>query len=136
MRELVKKLSILFRRSAIHLDRELADMGITQGQIKYLMWVCEHSGQSQDQLASALWINKGAVARAVQRFERDGYISRVVCENNRRQYGLFPTEKTRKVYDTIRSIEAEWEEHMMRNLSNEERDDLERLLNRLLNDMD
>ncbi len=136
MRELVKKFSILFRRSGIHLDRKLKELGITQGQLMYLMCICENSGMSQEQLSEALWINKGAVARAVQRFERDGYIDRVVCEKNRRQYGLFPTEKTKRAYDAIREIEAEWEEHMMRNLSCADRDALEKLLGQLIQDME
>ena len=72
MRELAKKLSILSRRSGIDLDRKLKDLGLTRGQLVYLMCICDHEGMSQEQLSEELWINKGAVARAVRRFEKDG----------------------------------------------------------------
>lgn len=135
MRELAKKLSILSRRSGIHLDRQLKELGITRGQLVYLMCICDNVGMSQEQLSEALWINKGAVARAVQKFEKDGYITRIVSPNDRRQYGLFPTEKTKRAYNAIRSIEAEWEEDMTRNLSSKERDTLDRLLKKLLDNI-
>ncbi len=135
MRELAKKLSILSRRSGIHLNRQLKDLGITRGQLVYLMCICDNEGLSQEQLSEALWINKGAVARAVRKFEEDGYITRVLSPTDRRQYGLFPTEKTKRAYDAIRRVEAEWEDQMTRNLSSKERESLDRLLEKLLHDM-
>ena len=136
MRELAKKLSILSRRSGIHLDRKLKDLGLTRGQLVYLMCICDHEGMSQEQLSEELWINKGAVARAVRKFEEDGYITRIVSKKDRRQYGLYPTEKTKRAYHTIRTVEAEWEGYMTRNLSAGEKKTLDALLEKLLDDVE
>lgn len=136
MRELAKKLSILSRRSGINLDRNLRDLGLTRGQLLYLMCICDHEGLSQEQLSEKLWINKGAVARAVRRFEEDGYITRVLSKKDRRQYGLYPTEKTKQAYHAIRAVEADWEAHMTRNLSAGEKNTLDLLLGKLLKDME
>ena len=136
MRELAKKLSILSRRSGIDLDRKLKDLGLTRGQLVYLMCICDHEGMSQEQLSEELWINKGAVARAVRRFEKDGYITRVLSKKDRRQYGLYPTEKTKQAYQTNRAVEADWEARMTRNLSAGEKKMLDMLLEKLLEDME
>ncbi|WP_066685765.1 MarR family winged helix-turn-helix transcriptional regulator [Christensenella intestinihominis] len=136
MRELAKKLSILSRRAGINLDRKLKDIGITRGQLVYLMCICDHEGMSQEGLSEELWINKGAVARAVRKFEQDGYITRIVSPKDRRQYGLYPTEKTKKAYHAIRAVEAEWEDYMTRNLSAGEKKTLDVLLEKLLADME
>ena len=136
MRELAKKLSILSRRSGIDLDRKLKDLGLTRGQLVYLMCICDHEGMSQEQLSEELWINKGAVARAVRRFEKDGYITRVLSKKDRRQSGLYPTEKTKQAYQTIRAVEADWEARMTRNLSAGEKKMLDMLLEKLLEDME
>ena len=136
MRELAKKLSILSRRSGIDLDRKLKDLGLTRGQLVYLMCICDHEGMSQEQLSEELWINKGAVARAVRRFEKDGYITRVLSKKDRRQYGLYPTEKTKQAYQTSRAVEADWEARMTRNLSAGEKKMLDMLLEKLLEDME
>lgn len=136
MRELAKKLSILSRRSGLHLDRQLKDTGLTRVQFIYLMCICDHEGMSQEQLSEELRINKGAVARAVRRFEKEGYITRVVSPKDRRQYGLYPTEKTRRAHHAVRMAEAEWEAYMTRNLSSAEKETLDSLLEKLLRDME
>jgi len=136
MDELVKKFSILFRRSGVDLDKQLKDLGISRGQMMYLMYISDNEGASQEQIAADLRINKGAVARAMQRFEKQGYVTRVVSEEDRRQYGLFPTDKTRRFYSAVQRIEGEWEEHVMRNLSAGERKSLISLLDRLIEDME
>ena len=91
---------------------------------------------SQEQLSEELRINKGAVARAVRRFEKEGYITRVVSPKDRRQYGLYPTEKTRRAHHAVRMAEAEWEAYMTRNLSSAEKETLDSLLEKLLRDME
>ena len=136
MDELVKKFSILFRRSGLDLDRQLKKFGLSRGQMMYLMCICENEGDSQEQLAAELRINKGAVARAVQKFERDGFINRLPSEKDRRQYRLLATEKTRRIYQAIRTIEADWEENVTRNLNAGERSLLVSLLDRLIEDME
>lgn len=136
MRELAKKLSILSRRAGLHLDRRLKDTGLTRGQFVYLMCICDHEGMSQEWLSEELKIDKGAVARAVARFDSEGYITRVVSLDDRRQYALYPTEKTKEAYHAIREAETEWEAYITRNLSAEEQETLEALLEKLLHDVE
>ena len=65
-----------------------------------------------------------------------GYITRVVSPKDRRQYGLYPTEKTRRAHHAVRMAEAEWEAYMTRNLSSAEKETLDSLLEKLLRDME
>jgi DNA-binding MarR family transcriptional regulator len=83
-----------------------------------------------------LRIDKGAVARAVQKFVNGGYVTRVLSEEDRRQYCIFPTDKMKAIYHAVRKVEADWEEHVTRNLSPDERKTLISLLDRILSDME
>lgn len=132
MDDMVKKFSILFRRSGINLNRSLKTLGVTHGQIMYIMCICEHEGLSQEHLAQELQINKGVVARTMQKFEKNGYITRTLASDDRRQYCLFPTQKAKDIYQAIREANHAWEKHLTRNLSAEEKKTLHQLLDRLL----
>lgn len=136
MDELVKKFSILSRRSEISLGKSLQDLSVTGGQVMYIMCICEHRGLSQEDLASELRINKGVVARTMQRFEKNGYITRVLSEKDRRQYRLLPTEKAENIYHAIRQANSEWEDRLTRNLSGNEKKTLSVLLDKLLKNLD
>ena len=77
------------------MDQRLKDFGISRGQLMYIMCICDHEGISQEGLSCELRIDKGAVARAMQKLAGEGYISRVVSSSDRRQYHLFPTAKAK-----------------------------------------
>jgi MarR family transcriptional regulator, transcriptional regulator for hemolysin len=68
------------------LDRQLTPFGITFAQLRVLSIAAKYpvAGISQTVLAEALGLGKAAVGSVVDRLERDGYVSRRRCAQDRR----------------------------------------------------
>ena len=123
-----EKLSILSRRSGIDLDRKLKDLGLTRGQLVYLMCICDHEGiVSGTALRGAVDQQGRGGARGPQ-VRKGRLYTRVLSKKDRRQYGLYPTERQSRLTKRSRAVEADWEARMTRNLSAEREKMLDMLL--------
>ncbi|MEA4854185.1 MAG: MarR family transcriptional regulator [Christensenella sp.] len=136
MENLIKKFSIIHRLSGIRLDQRLKDLGISRGQLMYIMCICDHEGISQEGLSCELRIDKGAVARAMQKLAGEGYITRVVSSHDRRQYNLFPTAKAKEIYAEVRAIDRQWQEQLTKGMNEKEKTELNCLLNKVMANLD
>ena len=132
MQNLIKRFSIIHRKSGIQLDKRLKALDIPYGQFMYILCVCEQEGLSQEQLATVLQIDKGSVARTLQQLERQGYILRIVSAEDKRQNLIYPTEKSKTAYPQITNTIDRWQEELTSNLSAIEIDILANLLDKVL----
>lgn len=132
MSSLVNSFSIIHRQSAIMLDKQLKSMDISVGQFMAILCICETEGLSQEQVATRLRIDKGAVARTVRQLMEAGYVTRCVSREDRRQYQLFPTEKARAVHAGIVQITDSWEKSLTGGLTDIEADLLRNLLDKVV----
>lgn len=131
MNYLISSFSILHRQSDIFLTKKLSNLGLSSKQFIHIMCLCEHPGISQEQLSAYLRVDKGSVAKSVHQLSDLGYISRKVSETDKRQYELFPTEKSTGVYSQLHKIVMEYEKYITRNLTPIESDILRSLLEKL-----
>jgi MarR family transcriptional regulator for hemolysin len=135
LENLIKKLAVIYRLAGANLGQRLKGLGVTSGQMMYIMCVCENQGISQEGLSQELRIDKGAVARAVKKLEQDGYVVRTVAQDDRRQYQVFPTEKSEALYVIAREQDWEWQAYMTRGMTPKEEETLNRLLDRMLENL-
>lgn len=63
----------------------------------YIMCICDNEGLSQEKLSAELQIDKGSVARTIKHLEKDGYITRIVSKDDKRQHQIFPTIKAKNI---------------------------------------
>ena len=89
------------------------------------------NGVAQDQLAQKLHVNKSNVARQLFMLEENDFIERRRCENDRRVMEVFPTEKAIAVEKKIREANSEWRRALFADMTEEERELLEEVLDRL-----
>ncbi|BDZ68016.1 hypothetical protein GCM10025860_14640 [Methanobacterium ferruginis] len=68
-------------------------MNLTEGQVPYLMALSKKPGITQDDLAGMFYIDKGTIARSIQKLEDKELVQRVQDPVNRRRYKLSLTEK-------------------------------------------
>lgn len=94
----MKYFSIIHRFSIIFHIRKLKAFHLSGHQMGYVSCICNHPGTSQEQMASYLGLNKGAVAKGIRPLLKEGYIRRIQNEKDRRAYRLYPTEKSRELY--------------------------------------
>ena len=83
------------------LDAELAREKITLRQWEVLAWIALEGEQSQVELAERLGIEAPTLAGVLTRMERDGWLDRYCCPEDRRRKRLRATPKAESVWSRM-----------------------------------
>jgi MarR family transcriptional regulator for hemolysin len=86
------------------LDAELAREEITFRQWEVLAWIACNGEQSQVELADCMGIEAPTLAGILARMERDGWLERTNCSQDRRRKLIRATEKAEAIWS--RSVEC------------------------------
>jgi len=88
---------------AIHraLDEELAPQGITFRQSQVLAWLALEGELSQVELAAKLMIEPPTLVKVLDRMERDDWITRTSCLEDRRKKIIRPNQRAGDVWSKI-----------------------------------
>lgn len=109
----------------------LSAYGLKGCHASYLREICESPGISQDKLAQRIYINKSNVARQVAVLEEGGFLSRCVCDSDKRVTELYPTRKTLDLLPKILEILNNCEQLLTDDLTEEEFETLCHVLGRM-----
>lgn len=127
-----KLISYISRQNQKNLTKRLKPYQIGGGgQHSFLKEILLNPGINQDQLTSDLKFDKATTARAVKHLEEVGYIKRMVDENDRRSFHLYPTQKGLDFHPILKHILAEFDEQLTGSLTVEEKETLTVLLKKL-----
>ncbi len=96
-----------------------------------LMELARRDGRTQLDLVHATHLKAPTISVALQKLEKDGYVSRRPDEYDLRATRVFLTDKGRALDDKIRRRIHEEESEAMKNLTDSERDTLIRLLTKI-----
>jgi len=123
---LIKKAARLFEQAA---NRNLDQLGVTYSQTIFLVRLWESDGQSQMDLAKSAGLKQPSVVRILDRMERDGLITRVRNDTDRRIFNFFLTDKAKKACQKLQG-----EANTMHTLATQHfsKQDIEHLNNTLL----
>ena len=76
----------------------MAQLGLSPGQPKILMYVSNHEGCMQKEAAESCDIEPATISRMIDTLEKGGFVKRVIPKNNRRAGNLYLTEKGEESY--------------------------------------
>lgn len=130
MATFLKNINMVSRSASMFLDEQLKSCGLKGHQAKYILAVTNNPGISQDVLAQMLFVNKSNVARQISTLEADGYVLRREGDD-RRVCLVYPTEKAKNIFPVIRGINAKWRDVITEGFSEEEKQELLALTERL-----
>ena len=91
----------------------------------------ELPGSSADEVSFRTQVEKSLISRALQKLLKRELVSRQVDEKDRRRHNLALTEAGKDIYNEIVPVSYEYESLLLECLSDDERDQLDRLLNKL-----
>ncbi|WP_433729788.1 MarR family transcriptional regulator [Nocardia sp. CA-129566] len=96
---------LLDRHAAVScaLEKELQgkhDIGLSEFETLDRLIDADSANYRMSDLANDIYLSQSALSRAVARLERDGLVSRSMCENDRRAIFVHLTDKGREVYDS------------------------------------
>jgi len=114
------------------LAERLKAIGITYGQIGFIMQVLRHPGRSQDQLSLVLSVDKGATARAVAKLVKEGFLYREENPENKRQKLVYPTDKAVAMRDDLHKVLMESNSTMLSGLTADETKQLVELMTKVI----
>lgn len=134
---MIAKLSVLVKKSSLLFDKYsnqlLAKQDLTASQFK-IMLALYHSDQSicQSDIEAKFNMTNPTVTGLVQKLEAKGLLTRVVKEEDRRVKQLVLTQQALDRKEEMLSIERYLEEMMTKNLNDDEKEQLCKLLTKLM----
>lgn len=118
--KLLKWLSVADRFAKLYLDQQLAPLGINSSQHMYLLKICDHPGISQDSLLNSVYVHPSNIVRMVAALEKKGFVTRRPCQQDKRTWQLYPTERAMAIVEQVRSACQETEALLLTGLTAED----------------
>lgn len=110
----------------------LAQFPLFKGQLPILEHISLHPGCTQIEVAQALLLSASFIAQSTKRMQHDGLIEKRMDQNNQRCKRLYPTSKGASLTTQCRASLNKVDEAMFSIMSDEELEDLDRYVDRLL----
>ncbi|SDK49848.1 DNA-binding transcriptional regulator, MarR family [Maridesulfovibrio ferrireducens] len=111
---------------------KLSAIGITYGQIGFIMQALRNPGRNQDELSHVLSVDKAATARALAKLVKLGFLVREENPENRREKLVYPTEKAEGIKEDLHQALQAANELMMSDLDESEKEVLMKMLKRMI----
>ena len=131
MPSFMRQINIIGRCSAMIRNDKLADTGLTGWHYSYILTLCRRPGQSQDQLARHIYINKSNVTRHLAQLEKNGYVERRQSEEDKRVTLVYPTQKAYDVLPQVRQVIRDWNGYLTEDFTPEEMELFNEMLSRI-----
>lgn len=119
--KLLKWLSVTDRFYKIYLDKQLAPFGLSNSQYMFLIKICRTPGILQDSLMGMFYVHPSNIVRTVAALEKQGMITRVPNDRDRRTCKLYPTDRALSVIDEVRAVCERTEALLLKGISESER---------------
>lgn len=120
--------SIIVRKMRTAAEHGQSSSGVGFPEQLVMMCLNAHGPSNQEGIAAFLDIDKGAVAKTIAKLEEKGLVSRRTNPSNRRENKVVLQPAAKDVLADMRDSYRDFETRMFAGLSEEERDQLERLV--------
>lgn len=118
------------------LNLELDRQGITYRQWEVLCWIAMEGELSQAELAEKMGIEAPTLVGILDRMERDGWLDRYSCPNDRRRKRIRATEKAESVWARMIDCARRVRTRAREGLSQEELETLKSICERIRGNLD
>jgi DNA-binding MarR family transcriptional regulator len=95
------QVNLLARLFESALRARIAPYGVVPGQFVQLLALFERDGVSQADLCKAVHIDQSTMALTLRRMERDGLITRVASQQDKRRTEIWLTSRARELRATL-----------------------------------
>ncbi len=124
-------INIIARCTKMQRSTQLSQFNLCGGQVPYLLKLCRRPGMTQEALAREMYVNKSTAARVIGRMEQAGLVERRPSAEDKRCVEIYPTQKALDALPAIHRTVREWNDYLLADLTNEERDTLMDLIGRV-----
>lgn len=124
----MKDLTRLVRLSNQYKKQMTKDTDINWNYCKFIMFIYNHEGMTQDEIAVAMGIDKSNAARQLSSMEESGYIERRVKKDDKRSLEIYPTDKLKLAFPFVKNILRSWDNYVQSDLTEEEVESLKSII--------
>ena len=110
----------------------LTELGLGRGQPRILTYLLDHGSGTQNEIAKYFEVDPASVSRMVETLRKNGFITRTAIEDCRRSNKLELTDKGKSTAEIWREKYRALESKLLAGFSEEEKHQLEELLQRVL----
>lgn len=131
MATIMRKMNIISRCESIYRTQKSTEhlQGIYHS---YVFAICRNPGMTQDTLAKHMCKNKSSVTRHLAFLEANGYVERKVCEKDKREMLVYPTQKMLDILPEVKEITLEWNTKLAEGIPAEELEIFHSILDKML----
>lgn len=115
--------------------RSTERVDISHGYRRILFHLAHNDGLTQLQLTRFTHLTAPTVSVSLTKMERDGLVRREADENDMRQVRVYLTQKGKEHHDFIINMCQKTEEKMLNNVSEEEQQELCRIMRKILRNL-
>lgn len=132
---LLQSITIKMKRKA---DDRINELGLNAQQGRVISYIHEHEDQGviQKDLAEAFQRRGASITSMLQGLEKKGYIERKIPPDNERQKKIYVLPKGAELIETFQKSFTEVENELLQPLSEEEKETLQHLLQKINQHMD
>jgi len=112
-------IAILHRQSQIYTNKALKEFSLTSAEYPFLFALFHTEGQTQEELSSYLYIDKGATTRVIKTLITKGLVTKEQDDQDKRCNRIFLTEKAKQLQENIRSRVMQWNSYITQGLDEE-----------------
>lgn len=80
-------------------NHKLQDIGLTQGQLLFIIYIGKHENSSPKELVEELQLDHGYVARTIMKLVENDFIMKTVNEKDKRAHILKLTQKGKEAFE-------------------------------------
>lgn len=120
---------------SLGVKREAQQKGLSQGNRKLLMSLCEEDGVTQFDLVKRTGLSAPTVSVSLAKMESEDIVRRENNPEDLRQVKVYLTEEGKKMYSFINNNCCSMEQKMLEGISAEEQEELARLLGKILDNL-
>lgn len=124
---LMDDFSIIVRYCKIFAERKMHDYEIGLSEQIILMYLFSQTKINQDTIAKHFMIDKGAVAKTLNKLENKCFIKRLENKENKREKLISITEKGKGLMGNMSQVLEEWNSHLYQGLSEDDIKNMQRI---------
>ncbi len=124
-----RDISIVARGGIILLSRSLAHLEITAPEFFLLLYLYENEQSRQEDLVDFFMLDKGSIARTLQKLESKGLVIRTVDEKDQRKKFIQLSEKGYSLKGDCLDLVHDWHQMILKDIPEEDYQVFMRVLN-------
>lgn len=106
MKEILREIGAITRCFESIANIEFKDYKLSKNQYIYLVRVCEAPGIILERVCDMIKVDRSTGSRAVEKLAAAGFLYKRKEPGNRKNNGLYPTEKGLRVYEMLKNDET------------------------------